>query len=99
MITESLNIPKTVVLQILKEDFCSRDILLHDNAPIFDPQKRYNPLSPSNSPDLSLPAYFLFHKLTMKLEGLHFVDVAQIQEAVTEEIKKVQKQEFIGSFS
>jgi exoribonuclease II len=33
MIAESLNIPKPVVLRILKEDFCSRDIfLLHDNA-------------------------------------------------------------------
>jgi hypothetical protein len=34
MIAESLNIPKTVVLRILKEDFCSRDFLfLHGNAP------------------------------------------------------------------
>jgi hypothetical protein len=34
MIAESLNIPKTVVLRILKEDFCSREVfLLHDNAP------------------------------------------------------------------
>jgi hypothetical protein len=33
MIAESLNIPKTVVLRILKEDFCSRDFfLLHDKA-------------------------------------------------------------------
>jgi hypothetical protein len=30
----------------------------------------------------------------MKLKGLHFVDVAEIQEAVTEELKKVQKGEF-----
>jgi hypothetical protein len=30
----------------------------------------------------------------MKLKGLHFVDVAEIQEAVTDEIKKVQKEEF-----
>jgi len=27
----------------------------------------------------------------MKLKGLHFADVAEIQEAVTEELKKVQK--------
>jgi hypothetical protein len=34
MIAESLNIPKTVVLWILKEDFCSRDsFLLHNNVP------------------------------------------------------------------
>jgi hypothetical protein len=54
-IAESLNIPKTVVLRILKEDFCSRGLfLLHDNAPAhkaasvcqFLTQKYYNPLSP-----------------------------------------------------
>jgi hypothetical protein len=32
MIAESLDIPKTVVLRILKENFCFRDLfLLHDN--------------------------------------------------------------------
>jgi hypothetical protein len=30
----------------------------------------------------------------MKLKGLHFADVAEIQEAVTDELKKVQKEEF-----
>ena len=34
----------------------------------------------------------------MKLKGLHFVDVAEIQEAVTDELKKVQKQEFSAAF-
>jgi hypothetical protein len=34
MIAESVNIPKTVVLRILKKDFCSRDyFLLYDIAP------------------------------------------------------------------
>jgi hypothetical protein len=34
MTAESLNIPKTVVLRNLNEDFCSRDFFLfHDNAP------------------------------------------------------------------
>jgi len=28
----------------------------------------------------------------MKLKGLHFVDFAEIQEAVTDELKKVQKE-------
>jgi hypothetical protein len=28
-----MNIPRTVVLRFPKEDFCSRDFLLHDNAP------------------------------------------------------------------
>ena len=72
--------------------FCSRDFfLLHDNAPAhkaasianFLPKKKcYNPYHPPYSPDLSPPDYFLFPKLKMKLKGLHFADVAEIQEAV-----------------
>jgi hypothetical protein len=30
----------------------------------------------------------------MKLKGFHFSDVAEIQEAVTDELKKVRKEEF-----
>jgi hypothetical protein len=35
----------------------------------------------------------------MKLKALHFVDVAEIQEVVTYELKKVQKRGIFGSFS
>jgi len=35
----------------------------------------------------------------MKLKGLHFADVAEIQEAVNDELKKVQKRGIFGSFS
>jgi len=35
----------------------------------------------------------------MKLKGLHFADVAEIQGAVTDELKKVQKRGIFGSFS
>jgi vacuolar-type H+-ATPase subunit E/Vma4 len=34
----------------------------------------------------------------MKLKGLHFADGAEIQEAVTDELKKVQKEEFSVAF-
>jgi hypothetical protein len=61
-------------------------------------KKCYNPLSPPYSPDLSPPDYFLFPKLKMKLKCLHFADVTEIQEAVTDEIKKVQKEEFSAAF-
>jgi hypothetical protein len=30
----------------------------------------------------------------MKLKGLHFGDAAEIQDAVTDELKKIQKEEF-----
>jgi len=50
------------------------------------------------SRDLSPPEYFLFPKLKIKLKGLHFADVAEIQEAVTDELKKIQKEEFSAAF-
>ena len=34
----------------------------------------------------------------MKLKGLQFVDVAEIQEAMIDELKKVQKEEFSAAF-
>jgi hypothetical protein len=34
----------------------------------------------------------------MKLKGPHFADVAEIQEAVTDELKKVQTEEFSAAF-
>jgi hypothetical protein len=34
----------------------------------------------------------------MKFKGLHFGDVAEIQEAVTDELKEVQKEKFSAAF-
>jgi histone-lysine N-methyltransferase SETMAR len=56
------------------------------------------PPPPPYSPDLSPPDYFLIPKLKMKLKGLHFAVVAEIQEAVTVELKKVLKEEFSAAF-
>ena len=88
--------------------FCCRDIfLLHDNAPAHKAASVGQFLTPKNvtslyhplySPDLSLPDYFLSCKLKMKLKGLHFADVAEIQEAVTDELKRVQKEEISAAF-
>jgi hypothetical protein len=64
---------------------------------IFDPKKVTTLYYPPYSPDLSPPDYFLFPKLEMKLKGLHFVDVAEIQD-VTDKLKKVQKEEFSAPF-
>jgi len=61
--------------------------------PIFDPKNVTTLYRPPDSPDLSPPGYFLFPKLKMKLKGLHFADVAEIQEAVTDESQKVQKED------
>ena len=88
--------------------FCYRDFfLLHDNAPAHKAARVCQFSTPKNvttlyrspySPDLSPSDYFLFPKLKMKLKGLHFADVAEIQEAVTNELKKVQKEEFSTTF-
>jgi len=88
--------------------FCSRDyFLLHDNVLARKPASVCQFLTQKNvttlyrlpySPDLSPPDYYLFPKLKMKLKGLHFADVAEIQEAVTDKLKKVQKEEFSAAF-
>jgi hypothetical protein len=65
---------------------------------IFDPKNVTTFYHPLYTPDLSLPDYFLFPKLKMKFKGLHFADAAEIQEAVTDELKKVQKEEFLAAF-
>jgi hypothetical protein len=66
---------------------------------VFDLRKCYNPfITPLHSPDLSPPDYFLLPKLKMKIKGLHFAYVAEIQEGVTDELKKVQKEAFLAAF-
>jgi len=37
-------------------------------------------------------------QVKMKLKGLQFADVVEIQEAATHELKKVQKDEFLAAF-
>jgi len=69
----------------------SRLAQIKDKLGIYPPLPRY-------SAALSPPDYFLFPKLKMTLKGLHFADVAEIQVAVTDELKKVQKEEFSAAF-
>jgi len=88
--------------------FCSRDFfLLHDNASVHKAASVCQFLVPKNvttlysnpySPELSLPDYFLFPQLKMKLKELQFADVAETQGVVTDELKKVQKEEFSAAF-
>ena len=85
------------IQQVHPAVFCSWD--LHSNAAVhkaasvchFWPKKMLQPfITPppgGYSPELSLPDYFIFPKLKMKLKGLHFADVAEIQEAITDELK------------
>jgi histone-lysine N-methyltransferase SETMAR len=99
------------IQRVRRAEFCSRDfLLLHDNAPAQKaasvcrflpppPKKNVTALyHPPYSPDLSPIDYFLFHKLKMNSKGLHFADIAEIQEAITDELKKVQKEKFSAGF-
>jgi hypothetical protein len=61
------------------------------NLTIFDPKNVTTFYHPPYSPDLSPPDYFLFPKFKMKLKGHYFADVVEIQETVTDELKKAQK--------
>jgi hypothetical protein len=61
----------------------------------FWPQKNVTTLY---SPDLSPPGYFLFLKFKTKLKRLHFADFAEIQEVVSDELKKVHKEKFSAVF-
>jgi len=79
---------------------------LHDNAPahktasvyqFLTPKKCYSPLSPP-TPQIYLHQTPPPPKLKMKLKGLHFADVFEIQEAITGEVKKVQKEKFSAAF-
>jgi hypothetical protein len=49
-------------------------------------------------PEISRFISVLFPKLKLKLKGLHFADIAEIQEAITDELKKFQKEEFSAAF-
>ena len=96
------------VQRVRQAAFCSRDFFLVARqcarpqsckfCQFLTPKNVTTIYYPPYTPDLSPPDYFLFPKLKMKLKGLHFADVAEIQEAVTDELKKAQKEEFSAAF-
>jgi hypothetical protein len=62
--------------------------------PIFDPKISQPFISTCTLQIYLCQTISLFPKLKMNLKGLHFADVAELQEAVIDELKKVQKDEF-----
>jgi hypothetical protein len=87
--------------------FCCRDFfLLHDNAPAhktasvcqFLTQKNVTTLYHPRTVQIYLRHTIFCFQVENKLKGLHFADVAEIQEAVTDELKMVQKEEFSAPF-
>ena len=88
---------------ILLRDF----FLLHDNAPahkaasvcqFLTKKKCYNPLPHPVLSRFISAGLFSVPQFENEVKGLHFADVAEIQEAVPDELKKVQKEEFSAGF-
>jgi len=82
--------------------------LLHDEAPahkaasvcqFFTPKNVTTPYHPPVLSRFISARLFSFPQVENERKGLHFADVAEIREAVIDELKKVEKEEIFGSFS
>jgi hypothetical protein len=81
---------------------------LHDNVPAHKAASVCQFLTPKNVTTFYPPPpvlsrfisarLFSVRKLKMKLKGLHFADVVEIQVVVTDELQMVQKEEFSAAF-
>ena len=91
--------------------FCPRDFfLLHNNVPAYKAASVCQFLTPKNVTTIYHPYTLQIYlrqtifcspswKWSEKDSTLwHFVDVAEIQEVVTDELKKAQKEEFLAAF-
>jgi len=97
LIADTLGIPKTVVLQILREDLkkrklCSR--FCSNNSTVSDPKTSCNIEPPPYSPDLSPTDYFLFPKVKLQLKCARFDTTEGIQKAVTDQLNKISAENF-----
>ena len=96
------------IQQVRPAAFCTRYfVLLHDNPPAHKVANVCKFLTQKNVTNLlSLPIIFIFIFARIfsvpqdenKLKWLQFADVAGIQTAVTDELKRVQKEEFSAAF-
>jgi len=66
--------------------------------PIFDPQKSYNPLSPPALSSFISARLFSVPQVENEVKRTPISDVAETQAAVTDGLKKVQKQEISAAF-
>jgi hypothetical protein len=61
-------------------------------------QKCYTPLSPPVLSRFIFARLFSLRQVENEFNRTHFADVAEIQESGTDELKKVQKEEFAAAF-
>jgi hypothetical protein len=104
MITESLNIPKTSSSYsekgfLLSRFFCYRIMRPPTKLQVFDSFEPKTMLQIFITPVISrFVSARLFSAPQVVNEGLHFANVAEIQEAVIDELKNVQKEKFSAGF-
>jgi hypothetical protein len=98
LIADTLGIPKTVVLWILREDLKKRKLCSRfgaNNLTVSDSKTSRNIEPPPYSPDLSPPFYFLFPKVKLQLKGARFDTTEGIQKAMTDQLKRFLQKTFL----
>ena len=92
LIADTLGIPKTVVLRILREDLKKRispGAFGSNNSTVSGSKTSRNVLARLVSPD-----YFLFPKVKLQLKGARFDTIEGIQKAVTDQLNKISAEDF-----
>ena len=109
LIADTLGIPKTVVLRILREDLKKSwffpparqrpGAFGSNNSTVSDSKTSRNIEPPPYSPDLSPPDYFLFPKVKLQLKGARFDTIEEIQKAVTDQLNKIPAEDFSNAMN
>ena len=98
LITDTLGIPKTVVLRILREDPSCTTTPWRIRQQKFDSfwlkNKSQHWNTPPYSPDSSPSDYFVFLKVKLQLKGARFDTIEEIQKAVTDQLNKIPTEDF-----
>ena len=88
LIADTLGIPKTVVLRILREDLKKRKLCSSKNSTVSDSKTSRNIEPPPILARFVTPDYFLFPKVKLQLKGARFDTIEKIKKAVTDQLNK-----------
>jgi len=88
LIADTLGIPKTVVLRILREDLKKRKLCSSKNSTVSDSKTSRNIEPLPILARFVTPDYFLFPKVKLQLKGARFDTIEKIKKAVTDQLNK-----------
>ena len=94
LVADTLGIPKTVVLRILREDLKKRKLCSSKNSTVSDSKTSRNIEPPPILARFVSPDYFLFPKVKMQLKNARFDSTEEIQKSVTDQLKKIPTEDF-----